>query len=199
MAIENKWSRQCLLPSKDPTADEVEIAWCGLLVFLCGFLWGRFFSLFLEHIKRKNKYMVSTGLRLSPPSLTQLTIASWANKTLFTAPMTSQEATLGRIRRSPDPDHTTVVCWALLLPQGVPRKRKPCRVLSRAFPETGKHFERVSNVKWVLWKAFSSSSALPWCCPHVCFQQAWLNAVLLRCLFNQCAGSFRTRAVNRGQ
>lgn len=26
MAIESKWSRQCLLPSKDPTADEVEIA-----------------------------------------------------------------------------------------------------------------------------------------------------------------------------
>lgn len=53
MAIENKWSRQCLLPSKDPTADEVEIAWCGLLVFLCRFLWGCFFSLFLEYIKRK--------------------------------------------------------------------------------------------------------------------------------------------------
>lgn len=164
MAIENKWSRQCLLPSKDPTADEVEIAWCGILVFLCRFLWGRFFSLFLEHIKRKNKYMVTTGLRLSPPpSLTQLTIASWANKTPFIAAMTSQEATLGRIRRSPDPDHTAVVCWALLLPEGVPRKRKPCRALSWAFPETGKHFEQVSNVKWVLWKAFSSSSAVGLC------------------------------------
>lgn len=38
VAIESKWSRQRLLPSKDPTADEVEIARCGLLIIFCGFL-----------------------------------------------------------------------------------------------------------------------------------------------------------------
>lgn len=78
MAIENKWSRQCLLPSKDPTADEVEIAWCSLLVFLCRLLWGRFFSLFLEYKNRKNKYC-GNCCQLTLLSRSRQLVLSWQN------------------------------------------------------------------------------------------------------------------------
>lgn len=96
MAIENKWSRQCLLPSKDPTADEVEIAWCGLLVFLCRFLWGRFFSLFLEYTNRK-KYCGDCASQAATSLFSHAAdnyLRSY--KMPFTAAVTPQEATRGR-------------------------------------------------------------------------------------------------------
>lgn len=144
MAIENKWSRQCLLPSKDPTADEVEIAWCSLLVFLCRLLWGRFFSLFLEYKNRKNEYC-GNCCQLILLSCSWQLVLSWQNA--FTAAVTSQEPTWGRRGRSLALQSPRFGLLDFPPTPGVPRKSNLYHALSQ--PSYGQQTRATRK-----WKAF---------------------------------------------